>query len=247
MNPDNCLITGAARGIGRAIALELARRGKNVAVNYVRHEAEASEVVRIIESLGRQSMMVKADVSDPAQVAEMVKVVVAKFGSIDVLVNNAGIAMDYPVLGMEQEEWEKVIRVNLTGIFNTAKAVAKHMMMEKRGKIINVSSVMAQCGGRGSANYVASKGGIESFTRALAIELAGKGVLVNAVAPGVIDTDMTRPFLETTGDKVRSKILLGRLGKPEEVANLVAFLCSSEAEYITGQVIRIDGGFGLCW
>jgi 3-oxoacyl-[acyl-carrier protein] reductase len=246
MNPDNCLVTGASRGIGKAIAVELAARGKNVAVNYHTHEEEAAEVVRTIESLGCRSIMIKTDISDSAQVSDMIKRVVEELGSIDVLVNNAGINKDYPVLGMENEEWEKILSVNLTGMFYTARSAAKYMVHQKRGRIINFSSVMASCGGRGSANYVASKGGVESFTRALAVELAGKGVLVNAVAPGVIDTHMIKDVLEIAGDKIMSKIPLGRLGKPEEVAKLVAFLCSNEAEYITGQVIRIDGGFGLC-
>ncbi len=242
---DNCPVTGASRGIGKAIAIELARQGNDVAVNCHTHRDEAAEVVRTIEGLGRRALLIEADISDARAAAEMVKRVVAELGSIDVLVNNAGVTRDYSVLGMETEEWEKVIAVNLTGMFNTVKVAAKYMVRRKRGRIINLSSVMASCGGRGSVNYAASKGGVEAFTRALAVELAGKGVLVNAVAPGVIDTDMIKGVMERAGAAVMAKIPLGRLGTPEDVAGLVAFLCSDRAAYITGQIIRVDGGFGL--
>jgi 3-oxoacyl-[acyl-carrier protein] reductase len=246
MGTENCLVTGSSRGIGRAIALEFAGRGNNVALNCCTHDAEAAEVARTIEATGRKAIVIKADVSDAVQAGEMVKRVVDELGSIDVLVNNAGIAIDYPVVGMELEEWEKVLAVNLTGMFNTSKVAAKYMVRQRRGRIVNVSSVMASFGGRGSANYVASKGGVEAFTRALAVELAGKGVLVNAVAPGVIDTQLIKGVLSITGEKVMARIPLGRLGRPEDVARTVAFLCAPEIDYITGQVIRVDGGFGLC-
>jgi 3-oxoacyl-[acyl-carrier protein] reductase len=246
MMPQNCLVTGASGGIGRAIALELAARGCNVAVNYHTHEAEAAATARTIETMGRRAFIVKADVSNADDASAMVKRTVAEFGSIDILVNNAGVAKDYPVTGMEPGEWERVIAVNLTGMFNTARMAAKYMVHQKRGRIINVSSVMAQCGGRGAANYAASKGGVEAFTRALAVELAPKGVLVNAVAPGVIDTMMVKDVLALAGERIVANIPLGRVGTPEDVARVVAFLCSDDAGYITGQVVRVDGGFGLC-
>ncbi len=242
----NCLVTGASGGIGRAIAVELAARGCNVAVNYHTHEDGAAETVRTIETMGTRAFIVKADVSDADEAAAMVKRTAAEFGSIDVLVNNAGVAKDYPVTGMEPGEWERVIAVNLTGMFNTTRVAAKYMVHQKRGRIVNVSSVMAQCGGRGAANYAASKGGVEAFTRALAVELASKGVLVNAVAPGVITTKLVNDVLELAREKILGNIPMGRLGTPEDVARVVAFLCSDDAGYITGQVIRVDGGFGLC-
>jgi len=240
------LITGASRGIGRAIALELAREGVDIALNYLTHTQEAEELASELSEMGRKILTIMADVADAEQVDKMVEYIHSEFGSIDILINNAGIARDFPLIGMEKEEWDNVIAVNLTGIFNTCKAVGKYMVMQKSGKIINLSSVVAHYGNRGQANYVASKGGVEALTRALAIELAEKGITVNAVAPGIIQTKMTEEVIDRAQEQIMQHILLKRFGTLDEVAKLVSYLCSEDADYITGQVIHIDGGFGLC-
>lgn len=239
-----CLVTGGSRGIGRSICLELARSGADVIVNYSSDEKAAAQVVNEIELLGKKAKMYKADVSSFDQVVNMVDDVYNEFGKIDILVNNAGVAKDALILRMTEKDWDKVLDVNLKGVFNTSKACAKYMVKQKEGKIINISSIVGMYGNAGQVNYAAAKAGIIGFTKSLAKELGSRGITVNAVAPGFIKTDMTFSLLEKDAD-IGKNIPLKRVGMPEDVANVVAFLASKKADYITGQVIAVDGGLTL--
>jgi len=239
------LITGAARGIGRATADTFAAHGATVIVNYLSSEADAQEVVREITRNGGRSEAYRTDVRDTRAVRAMVDDLVERYGHIDVLVNNAGITRDALTPIMDDREWDDVFAVNVGGAFRVVRAVARPMMLAKRGRIINVSSVAGTKGGRGQSNYAASKAALEGFTRSLAVELAPRGILVNAVAPGVIVTDMSRRVREEGEEEALSKILLRRYGEAEEVAQVIAFLASDAAAYITGAVIPVDGGFKM--
>jgi 3-oxoacyl-[acyl-carrier protein] reductase len=239
------LVTGAARGIGRSTALEFGARGATVIANYLASEAEAQAVVTEIAQGGGKAEAFQADVRDGHGVLGMVNAIIERYGRIDVLVNNAGITRDALTPMMDDPEWDDVLAVNVGGAFRVARAVARPMLLAKRGRIINVSSVAATKGGRGQANYAASKAALEGFTRSLAVELAPKGILVNAVAPGVVVTEMSRRVREEAEAEVLSKILLKRYGTAAEIAGVVAFLASDAAAYITGAVIPVDGGFKL--
>jgi 3-oxoacyl-[acyl-carrier protein] reductase len=238
----SAIVTGASRGIGRAIALQLAKDGCNIAVNYRGSEAEARALCVEIVAIGVKALAFQADVSDFNQAAELVKAAVAEFGSIDVLVNNAGITRDRLIAMMSEEDFSEVIRVNLNGCFNMTRHITRQMMKQKSGIIVNLSSVIGIHGNAGQANYAASKAGIIGLTLSTAKELGSRGIRVNAVAPGYIQTDMTSALNDEQREKIASHILLGRLGQVEDVANLVSFLCSPAASYITGQVISVDGG-----
>ena len=236
------LVTGASRGIGRAIALELASQGANVAVNYAGSEAKANEVVDEIKALGRDAFAYKCNVSDSANVTEMVKSVIDRFGSLDILVNNAGITKDNLIVRMKEEEWDDVININLKGVFLVTKAVTRQMMKQRKGRIINIASIVGVSGNPGQANYVAAKAGVIGLTKTTAKELASRNITVNAIAPGFITTDMTDQLPEEIKAEMLKQIPLARLGEPKDVAKAAAFLASDDAAYITGQTLNIDGG-----
>ena len=237
------LVTGASRGLGKAIALHLAEEGAQIIINYAKNSEKAKEVVAAVESTGGKALAMQADVSCWQEVEKMVDSIYEKFGRIDILVNNAGVNRDELLISMEKEDWDAVINTNLGGLFHCTKAVAKYMIVQKNGRIINMSSVAGERGGRGQSNYAASKGGVNAFTRSVAMELAPKKITVNAIAPGVIETEMSSTVIRRAKDFILNSVALKRLGQPEEIAKVVAFLASEDSSYITGEVIRVDGGF----
>ena len=236
------IVTGGSMGIGASIAKELARQGANVAINYRKHDTEARQVVAEIESLGRKGLAIKADVANFADAQRMVDEVKEKFGGLDILVNNAGINRDSVVWKMTEQQWDEVLDTNLKGYFNYIHAAVGIFREQKSGKIVNVTSINGLRGKFGQTNYSASKAGIIGLTKALARELGKSNVNVNAVAPGLIETDMIKDAPDSVKEAALAEIVLGRLGKPEEVAEVIAFLCSEAARHITGEVIRVDGG-----
>ncbi|MCK6256978.1 3-oxoacyl-[acyl-carrier-protein] reductase [Fictibacillus sp. KIGAM418] len=236
------IVTGASRGIGRAIALELAKNGAKVAVNYAGSEAKAQEVVDEIRSMGQDAIAVQANVADSESVSAMVKTVIEEFGALDILVNNAGITRDNLIMRMKEDEWDAVLDTNLKGVFLCTKAVTRQMMKQRKGRIINISSIVGVSGNPGQANYVAAKAGVIGLTKSTAKELASRNITVNAVAPGFIDTDMTHVLEENVKGEMLKAIPLARFGSTEDISSLVTFLASDSSSYITGQTIHVDGG-----
>jgi 3-oxoacyl-[acyl-carrier protein] reductase len=236
------LVTGGSRGIGRAIALLLAERGAKVALNYNRNLEEANAVAAAIESKGGQALVVQGDVSIAAEAQGLVEQTIKTYGRIDILVNNAGITRDTLMMRMSETDWDAVLDTNLKGAYLCAKAVLRPMLKSKGGRIINISSVSGQAGSGGQANYSAAKAGLIGFTKALAREVGSRGITVNAVAPGFIETDMTNALSAEFKQKIQDQIPLERFGKQEDVAEAVAFLASDAANYITGQVLAVNGG-----
>ena len=242
LDGKTALVTGASRGIGRAIALRLAAEGASVAINYAGNTAKAEETKAAIEAAGGKAALFQADVSDSAQVEQMVAAVTEAFGTIDILVNNAGITRDGLLMRMKEEDFDAVLDTNLKGIFHVTKAVSKLMMKKRAGRIVNMTSVVGIMGNAGQTNYAAAKAGVIGFTKSAAREFAARGITVNAVAPGFIATDMTAAMPEKAKEATLAAIPLRRMGEPEDVANAVAFLVSDQASYITGQVVKVDGG-----
>lgn len=245
LSEKNAVVTGSSRGIGKAIALKLASLGANVAVVYAGNAEKAAETVAEIEALGVKAKAYACDVSDFEAAKALVAEVIADFGGIDILVNNAGIIRDGLVLSMKEDDFDKVINVNLKGSFNMIKNTYQHFMKKRRGRIINISSVVGINGNAGQANYASAKAGIIGLTKSVAKELAARNVTVNAVAPGYIETDMTNSMPEKAKEAVMASIPMRRVGQGEDIANTVAFLASDEAAYITGEVIKVDGGMAI--
>ncbi len=236
------LITGASRGIGRAIAEKFAAAGANVALIYAGNDAAANETMATVQSLGVKAKAYRCDVADFAATAATVAAVLEEFGGVDILVNNAGIVRDNLLLSMSEEDFDAVVGVNLKGAFNTTRHLYQHFMRKRRGRIVNISSVVGLCGNAGQANYAAAKAGLVGLTKSTARELASRGITCNAIAPGYIASDMTDTLSEPVKQKALACIPAGRMGTPAEVAELACFLASDAAAYITGEVIRVDGG-----
>ena len=239
------LITGAGRGIGRAIAIALAKEGAEVVINYNGSEERAKEVKQTIEENGGKASIYKCNVSDFVACEAMIKDIVKEYGHLDILVNNAGITKDGLIMKMKEEDFDSVLNVNLKGTFNTIRHSARQMLKQRSGKIINISSVSGILGNVGQANYAASKAGVIGLTKTMARELGSRGITVNASAPGFVDTEMTEVLSEEIRENACKQIILGRFGKPEDIANTAVFLASDKADYITGQVISVDGGMNV--
>lgn len=239
------LITGAGRGIGRAIAIALAKEGAEVVINYNGSEERTKEVKQTIEENGGKASIYKCNVSDFVACEAMIKDIVKEYGHLDILVNNAGITKDGLIMKMKEEDFDSVLNVNLKGTFNTIRHSARQMLKQRSGKIINISSVSGILGNVGQANYAASKAGVIGLTKTMARELGSRGITVNAIAPGFVDTEMTEVLSEEIRENACKQIILGRFGKPEDIANTAVFLASDKADYITGQVISVDGGMNV--
>jgi len=241
-NKPVALITGASRGIGKAIALRFAKEGYDLVINYVSENTNIEELKKEFEQYGGKTLFIKTDVTNLADCEEMAKKAVEEYGRIDVLVNNAGITKDNLLMRMKEEEFDRVIEINLKGTFNATKAVIPYMMKKREGRIVNIASVVGVAGNAGQSNYAASKAGIIGFTKSVARELASRNILSNAVAPGFIGTDMTAVLSDSVKENINSQIPLKRMGSAEEVAEVVYFLGGKNNTYVTGQVLNVDGG-----
>jgi len=241
LDGKTAIVTGAAQGIGKEIACSLAKEGANVVVSDIDIE-HAEQTAAKIKKMGRETLVIKADVSVPEEAANIVEETIDKLGGLDILINNAGITRDGFVLRMKSEDWDKVLAINLNGTFNCIKAAAKVMLKQRKGRIVNMASIIGLIGNAGQANYAASKAGVIALTKSCAKEFGSRGITVNAIAPGFISTRMTEVLKDDIKQTMLGNIPLGRFGLPTDVANLVLFLVSDESNYITGQVINVDGG-----
>ena len=241
------LVTGSGRGIGRAISLKLAEVGATVIVNDIGEASPVDSVAEEIKAMGGQSLSVLADVSQAQDVARLVETIVSTFGKVDILVNNAGISRDQLIIRMSDEDWDKVLSVDLRSVFLCTRAVLRHMIKQRWGRIISIASIVGMVGNPGQANYASAKAGIIGLTRTIAKEVAARGITANAIAPGFIDTEMTQRLEEDWKQQLKKQIPLGYFGAPRDVAEAVAFLASEEARYITGQVLSVDGGMAGAW